>query len=614
MRAMEAARRSRRPCLLLEDGFIRSIGLGPDDSALGIVVDDLGIYYDASTPSRLEALVLEARERDATARALSLIDAWQRCRVSKYNAARELPPPVAGDYVLVIDQTAADSSISYGQADAGSFARMLEAALDEHPARPILLKVHPDVIAGRKRGHFEGLTDAQAARVTVIADPAHPPSLIERATDVYVVTSQMGFEALLWSKPVRCFGMPFYAGWGLTQDEQAGPRRRSRASLAHLAQAALVDYARYIDPETLERCEPERIVEWMGMQRRHRERFPPRVEVRGFKGWKRPIARVFFAGSELDFVEDAPTVAPDATVALWGVSPAPTDPAPSRVIRVEDGFLRSVGLGADLIDPVSWITDGRGMYFDARSPSDLEHLLSNERFDPQMLERARALRLRIVSLGLTKYNIGRGSWQRPAQAARVVLVPGQVEDDASIACGAIGAVTTNLGLLRAARAAAPDAHLIYKPHPDVVAGLRTRGRDEGDAHAVCDEVVTDTPIHLLMGMVDELHTMTSLAGFEALLRGVKVVCHGCPFYAGWGLTEDRLQVTRRTRMLTLDELVAGTLILYPTYVSRTSGRFTTPERAIDELLAWKTAGGAGRLQWRRWLRLLVGRWRGWRST
>ena len=35
---------------------------------------------------------------------------------------------------------------------------------------------------------------------------------------VYVVTSTMGFEALLVGKPVTTFGVPWYAGWGVTDD------------------------------------------------------------------------------------------------------------------------------------------------------------------------------------------------------------------------------------------------------------------------------------------------------------------------------------------------------------------------------------------------------------
>ena len=103
----------------------------------------------------------------------------------------------------------------------------------------------------------------------------------------------------------------------------------------------------------------------------------------------------------------------------------------------------------------------------------------------------------------------------------------------------------------------------------------------------CNEVVTDIVMGELLTVVDEVHVLTSLAGFEALLRGKPVTCYGQPFYAGWGLTDDRMPLARRTGRLTIDELTAGTLILYPTYVSRTTGRFTTPERALDELLEWR---------------------------
>jgi capsular polysaccharide export protein len=139
----------------------------------------------------------------------------------------------------------------------------------------------------------------------------------------------------------------------------------------------------------------------------------------------------------------------------------------------------------------------------------------------------------------------------------------------------------------------------------VVAGLRRQGEGEDDAAHWCDEVLVDVSMGELLPQVDEVHTLTSLAGFEALLRGKRVVCYGQPFYAGWGLTEDRLPVARRNRQLTLDELVAGALFAYPTYVSRTTGRFTTPERALEELLQWQRSGPATLPWWRRPLRWLL---------
>ncbi|MCK7513771.1 MAG: hypothetical protein MZV70_63670 [Desulfobacterales bacterium] len=137
--------------------------------------------------------------------------------------------PIAEPYVLVVDQTRGDASIRHGQADEASFARMLEAALAEHPDKQIVLKLHPDVVAGRKRGHFAALRNKLPARVTLLAEDAHSPVSSSAAAAVYVVQdSRLGFEALLWGKPVRSFGMPFYAGWGLTADELAAPARARR--------------------------------------------------------------------------------------------------------------------------------------------------------------------------------------------------------------------------------------------------------------------------------------------------------------------------------------------------------------------------------------------------
>jgi capsular polysaccharide export protein len=109
----------------------------------------------------------------------------------------------------------------------------------------------------------------------------------------------------------------------------------------------------------------------------------------------------------------------------------------------------------------------------------------------------------------------------------------------------------------------------------------------------------------LLEEVDEVHTLTSLAGFEALLRGKRVVTFGQPFYSGWGLTEDHVSFPRRTRTLTLDELVAGVLLLYPVYLSRQTGRFTTPERALQELLDWREEGPATLPLWRKGWRLMM---------
>jgi len=608
------ARERGLPVWRCEDGFLRSLSLGPDGPPWSLLVDDLGIYYDAHAPSRLEALISQSLTATETHRAKALRHLWQAERVSKYNGARETLPP-SEPFVLVVDQTRGDLSLRYGMADGESFARMLQTALANHPHCTVLLKIHPDVAAGRKRGY---LAEAPLThpRLRICADGGHPTALLERAEAVYVVCSQLGFEALLWGRPVHCFGMPFYAGWGLTRDALPPPPRRQphRPSLDQLVHAALVAYPRYIDPHRGQPCGPETLIRAIGLQRRRLQELPAAVEAYGFKPWKQPILRRFLRGSQLRFRRRhaaSPPAAP--AVAIWGRDPGRgvarrlQQQPEANLLRIEDGFLRSVGLGANLIAPISWVVDRSGIYYDAGAPSDLETLLRTHRFDDAERSRGAALRQQLVAAALTKYNLQAPPWRRPPEARRVVLVPGQVESDASIRHGA-PELRTNLALLQAVRAAEPEAWIVYKPHPDVVAGLRLEGSPQAELQRCCDALLTEGCMDQLLQEVDAVHVLTSLAGFEALLRGVEVHTWGLPFFAGWGLSHDRLSCPRRGRPLQLDELVYAALVAYPRYVSRRSGLFIEPEQAIEELLEWLQEPSRTPTWWRRIFRHW-GRWR-----
>jgi capsular polysaccharide export protein len=334
---------------------------------------------------------------------------------------------------------------------------------------------------------------------------------------------------------------------------------------------------------------------------------PKLLYIYQFPYWKHPVVKQCFPAFQVVFIESADKLPPGATLVLWGMRPVPEGVvADVRVWRMEDGFLRSVGLGADLVRPMSWIVDQQGIYYDATRVSDLEQLLAQTQFDEAMLARAADLRARVVATGLTKYNVGARKWQRPENMTRVILVPGQVESDASLAFGAPGE-RTNIGLLQTVRSAHPDAYVVYKPHPDVFARLRAEGQNEQNASRWCDEVVTDVAMGDLLTMVDEVHVITSLAGFEALLRGKPVTCYGQPFYAGWGLTQDVLPIVRRSRRLSLDELAAAVLILYPLYLSRDGQHLIEPEQALDELSAWLAKTGGRTTWWRKFVRLFLRR-------
>ena len=583
-----ARSRSIERFLCLEDGFLRSLHPGASSQTCSLVVDDLGIYYDATAPSRLEAMVPAALTLAEQKRTQRLIEHWCKAGISKYNYAPEPAALPADAYVLVIDQTANDASVQFGQANAESFQRMLNAALKAYPECQIVVKEHPEVALGRKRGYLGQILDAgNYPKVIRLQDDVHVVPLLRQASAVFVVTSQVGFEALMHGRTVHTFGMPFYAGWGLTRDDMEAPSRRMHVRLEQLVHAALVKYTRYVLPGTGQRCEVEDAISHLALQRRMHLQFPACLHAVGFSRWKRPFLQQFLQGHEIRFHRKLAGVPRNATVLRWGRTTDATTRTDLTIITVEDGFLRSVGLGAQLVRPVSWVFDRSGIYYDATTPSDLERLLNDTEFDRITLARAAALRDAIVRAEITKYNVGTGLWQRRPGIRNVILVVGQVESDASLRFGAPG-IRSNRALLEAVRRREPDAYILYKPHPDVMAGLRGDREAEAQLSELCDELVPDYPMHQLIEAVDRVHVLTSLAGFEALLRGKAVTTHGLPFYAGWGLTEDLCRSPRRKRVLSLDMLVAGALILYPRYISRDGARgFASPEQTIAELTAWR---------------------------
>jgi capsular polysaccharide export protein len=242
-----------------------------------------------------------------------------------------------------------------------------------------------------------------------------------------------------------------------------------------------------------------------------------------------------------------------------------------------------VGLGANFTPAASIVLDRSGIYFDPTKPSDLENILQTGQFDAKLVERSRRLIQTLVARGITKYNTGAEMPRIDVPPGRRRLfVPGQVEDDRSVATGGAG-IYRNADLLQRVRALNPDAFIIYKPHPDVDAGHRLGAIPDSDALRHADHVIRGVFSAAIIPAVDEVHTLTSLAGFEALIRGRKVVVYGQPFYAGWGLTTDMAPLERRNKQLSLEELIAGSLVLYPRYFDPVTRLPCGPEILIERL-------------------------------
>ena len=559
----------------VEDSILRSVGLGRDgDPPIGLNIDHNGVHFDPQTKSDLEVILTE-NPLDDTAlldRARAGIEMMRKHHISKYNRhdpALAAPEP---GYVLVIDQTRKDASIKASGCDSNSFRDMLFFALTEHPGARIVIKTHPETVAGHREGYFTQ-KDANE-RISLCDAPISPWTLFEGAIAVYTVSSQLGFEAILAGHKPVVLGQPFYMGWGLTDDREPLQRRQRNLTRAQLFAGAMLLYPKWYDPYHDRLCSFEEALATLTALTRTWREDHHGWRAEGIRLWKRrPLQQVFGSVTPVRF--GPAKTAETRRVMRWASAGG------EGAVLVEDGFLRSRGLGADLIAPLSLVLDDLGIYYDATRPSRLEAILNDcETLTEAERARAMALIARITDAGLSKYNLA-GSALPPLPEGRRILVPGQVEDDAAIRLGTTD-VARNAALLEAVRTANPAAKIIYKPHPDVEAGLRPG--DVPDAAKLADVVLRGAdPIAAIDG-VDEVWTMTSLLGFEALLRGKPVTCLGMPFYAGWGLTDDRqVPNLRRTARLDLAGLVHGALIAYPRYYDPVTRLPCPPEVIVDRL-------------------------------
>eukprot|EP00913_Durusdinium_trenchii_P026876 g25211.t1 len=328
--------------------------------------------------------------------------------------------------------------------------------------------------------------------------------------------------------------------------------------------------------------------------------------------WKRAMLEAYFPNARFQFlplyVQDAQfnrewrsriSRADNPAILVWGMNASSkiAEFAESQhipLVFMEDGFIRSLVGSASNALPLSLTVDSRRPYFDARGPSDLECLLNSYPFEanPELIARARKGIELLLTSRLSKYNSPQAAVPAHRQLSndgRRVLVIGQVEDDASIRYGCHQKVTNN-DLVRLAADENPGSSIIYKPHPDVLMGVRRRGSDPDEVAHLAEVVRHPVPLPHLLDDIDHVYTITSLAGFEALLRGLPVTVVGSPFYSGWGLTDDRQENSRRGRKLTIEELFAAAYLLYPRYFNPVHGTPITFESCIDLALTWSRTG------------------------
>ncbi|EAJ0334686.1 capsular polysaccharide biosynthesis protein [Campylobacter lari] len=595
LEAVELAKKYNTKFLLLEDGFLRSLNLGIDSSpSFSIVKDDVGIYYDATAPSKLENILnthkFSYEDLEQAKKAIELI---KKEKLSKYNNNLCMPKELFGsneERVLIITQVANDASLKFGLAENFSTQEIINDVIKENPNAKVYIKIHPDVLSGKKQSDFD--VQDLPNNCVVIKENYNPIELLSYFKKVYTKTSGMGFEALILGRECVCYGVPFYAGWGLTQDKLECKRRLKKRTLEEIFHATYILYSEYFNPYLNQKSDIFDTIHTLAKYKKIEQANSNTLYFLGFSKWKREFVKPFFKAknnkiiflNSLNELYKAKLNSEDK-IFIWGKKYDKTLLAKdfsNEIFLVEDGFLRSVFLGSDLTRPFSLIIDSKGFYVDSSKPSDLEDILQNHIFDESLKQRAKKLITTITQNKFSKYNGLKHEKLNFNTNKKIILIPAQVEDDASMILGGAGFDT--LKLLQSVRKANENAFIVFKPHPDVLSGNRKGLKDKSIILKYCDEIIEDVSIDSAINACDEVHTITSTSGFDALLRGKKVVVYGKPFYAGWGLTSDLYEIPRRTRVLSLEELVAGVLILYPRYIHPKSKNLCEVELALDIML------------------------------
>lgn len=595
LKAISLAKRHKGSFLLLEDGFIRSLNLGLYNSpSFSIVEDDVGIYYDSNEASRLENLLnnhtFDSLLLQKAKKAIALI---QKYEITKYNNTLEIPKNFFKKHekrVLIITQVDKDASLKYGQALSFSTNDMIQDAINENKDAKIYIKIHPDVLSGKRKSDFD--LNLLPENCELISKNYNPIALLKYFSKVYTKTSTMGFEALILGCKCVCYGLPFYAGWGLTIDKLVCQRRKAKRTLEEVFAASYLLYPRYFNPYLNQKSDIFDTIYTLNRYKNIEKINSKRLFFLGFALWKRRFIKPFFTAqtNKIIFVNSIKAlfkfnITKEDKFFIWGYKFKKEELRKyfkeNQIYFVEDGFIRSISLGSDLTRAFSLVVDSKSFYVDPSKESDLENILQNYEFDENLIQRARNLIEKLKVNKISKYNGLKHQelFLKADKNQKVILIPAQVEDDVSMILGGMGFNTKDL--IKEVRLKNPKAYIIFKPHPDVLSGNRKGLKDERIILEFCDEIIKDVSIDSVINVSDEIHTITSTSGFDALLRGKKVFTYGLPFYAGWGLTQDKHNITRRTRKLSIEELVVATLIIYPRYINPTNKHLCEIEVTLD---------------------------------
>lgn len=506
--------------------------------------------------------------------------------------------------ILILGQAEDDLYVTQGSGQQYSGNDLVSMAYLEHPEAQIIYKPHADVLHHRRKG-LSNPKDVEHL-CQILGEAFDLVDALEDVDQVYTISAPEAFEAIIRGIKVTTLGKPYYAGWGLTDDRQSYERRNRVLSLQEFVVGYYLKYLKYYDPgyNKLTELEDafERLIAFREMesvktefnnkieldkQANILESYEPKPVIKNTffiycsLEW-RPIFESLYQHQKLIFLKKPMT--PQVFIETWAKKIKFCQDAVLMIQSdIAEKFLWDFAqknhipvyfVREGLIDGKSLLNKKFSIAMDSKAPfnsyheiSDMENLLLSCDLtqEPQWLEKVKAL---IENLYLSDKQFYKNTWNANTaygeKKNKRVLVIGEAEDDINIKLASPIKFSAN-ELVELAYLENPDAQIIYKPFRGYLNAKVAGHLNPYNVQHICTLLTDDILPEQSLETIDHVYTLTSNLGFSALLRGIQVTTLGCPFYAGWGLTDDRQSIERRSKTLSLYELVAVIYFQYFKY-------------------------------------------------
>lgn len=566
----------------LEDGFIKSYISGEEDSlSHSIVMDKKGMYYNTSSENDFKELCLKVPFKKKSEEEVSeIINRIIVNSVSKYNKEKNKSSlEVKGKNVLLISQVKGDSSLKFGKVEDISTEDILKDIKEREGTNTnIYVKIHPGSLLEGKESSID-LDKCKEAGCLFIEGEYDNFNLLKKFDAIYTKTSQLGFESLLLGKPTYVYGIPYYSQYGLTNDLNKEAKLIKNLTKEELFYFAYIEYSFYYSHLDKRTTDIDKSLDSIIFYKNHLNKIDKDLILLDFKDKDKSFIRGLtqsYRALKRAFIKSKDFLGTSTDLL---VSYENKTNLSRNSITVSKGVLEDIEVSKEEKENYSMIFDELGIYYDPEKKSGFEKILLNKKGlssyeDKRIINLVEKIKENQISIK-SKLKASKLALKKQAYK-KYILIPGQIEEDISIKAGGLGMNMSKL--IENVRSKNIDSFIIYKPHEDVLSG-KEKGISE---HSDCDYIAYTESIESLMDIADEVHVLTSIVGFDALLNGKATYVYGHPFYCGWGLTKDLSNAPMRRTAKTLNELAYSFYIDYATYYY--NGSYRTPEYVLNVML------------------------------